>query len=158
MNALVFCAWLGSFSGSAVPSALTRTLLSATMSPRGEVKRITHSTSQGAPAKLPTVKDIARLAGLSQAAVSYALSGRSSRVSDATRQRVLKVAEELGYQPNVLARVMKGKETGLLGIIVRDGSAPTGYEMCRALMRKAPSYGYSLILLIARLPYCAWRT
>ena len=67
-------------------------------------------------------------------------------MSEATRQRVLKVAQELGYQPNVLARVMKGKETGLLGIILRDGSAPTGSEMCRTIMRKAPSYGYDVVL------------
>lgn len=67
-------------------------------------------------------------------------------MSEATRQRVLEVAKEIGYQPNVLARVMKGKETGLLGIILRDGSAPTGSELCRTLMRKAPCYGYDIVL------------
>ncbi len=112
------------------------------------MKRITTEAAepQEHRTKPPTVRDVARRAGLSQAAVSYALAGPSPRVSDQTRQRVLQAAAELGYQPNVLARVMKGKEAGLLGIIVRDGGAPTAAEVCRTLMTRAPAYGYDIIL------------
>jgi DNA-binding LacI/PurR family transcriptional regulator len=94
----------------------------------------------------PTVRDIAARVGVSQAAVSYALAGRSSKVSRALRERVLQAAKDLGYHPNPLARALVGKSTGLLGIIVRDSSAPTAAELCHHLMRKAPGYDYDIVL------------
>lgn len=110
------------------------------------MKRITNAAEPSHRPRPPTVKDIALRVGLSQAAVSYALIGPSPRVSEAARQQVLSAADELGYQPNLLARGLRGKGTGLLGIIVRDGSAATAAEVCRALMRRAPAYGYDIVL------------
>lgn len=96
--------------------------------------------------RLVTQRDVARRAGVSQAAASYALSGTSSRTSAVTRERVLKAAEELGYQPNLLARGLRGSSTGLLGIVVRDAAAPAAAEVYRALLRKAPTFGYDIVL------------
>lgn len=58
------------------------------------------------PSKPAGVKDIARALGVSIGTVDRALHGRSD-VSDATRARVLKMAERLGYRPNVAARSLK---------------------------------------------------
>ncbi len=107
------------------------------------VKRISSLSERG---RSPTVADIAAKVGISQAAVSYALAGQSSKVSKSVRERVLKAAKDLGYQPNPLARALRGKRTSLLGIIVRDLSATTAAELCRYLMRKAPQYGYDVVL------------
>jgi LacI family transcriptional regulator len=58
----------------------------------------------------PTIVDVARTAGVSPTTVSYVVSGttgRASRVSAATRERVLGVAAELGYVPNEAARALR---------------------------------------------------
>lgn len=65
-----------------------------------------------------TMKDIAELAGISQQAVSAALNGNGhSRVSAATRDRVLKLAEELNYVPNAAAAALSGKDSKTIGIM-----------------------------------------
>lgn len=64
----------------------------------------------------PTSRDVARLAGVSQATVSYALTGRGT-ISAATRERVLQVAESIGYRPNLAARSMRTRRSGRLGVI-----------------------------------------
>jgi LacI family transcriptional regulator len=67
----------------------------------------------------PTLADIAKLVGVSEAAVSIALSkGETNRVSAKTRQRILKVAEELSYSPNELAKALAENRTRLLGLVV----------------------------------------
>lgn len=64
----------------------------------------------------PTSRDVARLAGVSQAAVSYALTGRGT-LSAATRERVLRVAESIGYRPNLAARSMRTRRSGRLAAV-----------------------------------------
>ncbi len=67
-----------------------------------------------------TVKDVALLAGTSKAAVSAALSQNSRgtvRVSQATRDRIVAAAEELGYSPNPLAQSLSTGKTGVLGLV-----------------------------------------
>lgn len=58
----------------------------------------------------PTIVDVARIAGVSRTTVSYVVSGtagRADRVSEATRERVLAVAADLGYVPNQSARALR---------------------------------------------------
>jgi len=64
----------------------------------------------------PTSRDVARLAGVSQATVSYALTGRGT-ISAATRDHVLRVAESIGYRPNLAARSMRTRRSGRLAVI-----------------------------------------
>lgn len=67
----------------------------------------------------PTLSDIAKRVGVSAAAVSIALNkGETTRVSAKTRQRILKVAEELSYSPNELAKALAENKTRLLGLVV----------------------------------------
>ncbi|MGW8567832.1 LacI family DNA-binding transcriptional regulator [Isoptericola sp. NPDC055881] len=64
----------------------------------------------------PTSRDVARLAGVSQATVSYALTGRGT-ISAATREHVLRVAESIGYRPNLAARSMRTRRSGRLAVV-----------------------------------------
>lgn len=93
-----------------------------------------------------TQRDVALRAGVSQALASYVLSGKAVRVKDTTRQRVLSAAEALGYVPNPLARGLRGSPTGLVGVIVRDLSAPLASQVCRQLLRRGPDFGYDMVL------------
>lgn len=64
-----------------------------------------------------TIKDIAIRAGVSRTAVSFAFN-QPNRLPEATVQRILEVAEELGYVPNPIARSMSTGHTGVIGILV----------------------------------------
>jgi DNA-binding LacI/PurR family transcriptional regulator len=64
-----------------------------------------------------TIKEIARRAGVSKGAVSYALNGQPG-VSEATRARVLKVAEELEWVPNRAARQLSAARSETFGLVL----------------------------------------
>ena len=68
--------------------------------------------------KGPTQREVARLAGVSQAAVSQVLNGGEGgiRIPDATRQRVLQAMQDVGYVPNVAARRLAGGRNRILGV------------------------------------------
>lgn len=66
----------------------------------------------------PTIVDVARAAGVSKGLVSLAVNGRPG-VSDATRQRVREVADQLGWRPNLQARSLSTQTTYALGLVLR---------------------------------------
>lgn len=66
-----------------------------------------------------TIKDIARLAGVSITTVSRALNGYPD-VSPKTRKKIQKIAAELGYRPNVVARSLVTKKTQTIGLLLSD--------------------------------------
>ena len=65
--------------------------------------------------KRPTIADIAQRAGVSKGAVSYALNGQPG-VSDATRQRIMAIAQEIGFNPNNAARALSGATANAVGL------------------------------------------
>lgn len=68
--------------------------------------------------KRPTLADVARLAGLSQTAVSLILNGRpNTRLSQDARDRAFSAAQALGYRPNLSARALRGDKTHTIGFI-----------------------------------------
>jgi len=72
---------------------------------------------------MPTIKDVARRAGVSVTSASYALNNTGT-ISEETRQRVLKAAEELNYHPNAFARHLKARRSRTIGVfITRFGGA-----------------------------------
>lgn len=62
--------------------------------------------------------DVARAAGVSQTTVSFVLNGRDAAVPEATRQRVLEAAQELGYRTNRLARSLVRQRSDTIGVVV----------------------------------------
>jgi LacI family transcriptional regulator len=71
--------------------------------------------SMAAPAKRVTIRDVADAASLSPAAVSYALRG--IMVSEETQHRVRRLADELGYEANPIARALASGRSGMIGIL-----------------------------------------
>jgi LacI family transcriptional regulator len=73
--------------------------------------------------KRPTQVDVARLAGVSRATVSYVVNGLDGGripISEETRQRVLEAIEELGYQPDARAQALRSGRTKAIGLIIPD--------------------------------------
>ncbi|MER6049521.1 LacI family DNA-binding transcriptional regulator [Streptomyces sp. NPDC001793] len=79
------------------------------------------------PARRPTIKDIARRAGVSESAVSFALNDRPG-VSDGTRARIRRVADELGWRANSAARALSGERAGCLGLVLARPARTLGVE------------------------------
>src|SRR5947209_19817341 len=94
-----------------------------------------------------TMHDVARRAGVSQPLVSLVIGGSTSvRVADATRERILRAAEELGYRPNVIARALVQSRSYSLGIIIPDLSNPFFVDVVAGVDRVATEEGYALML------------
>jgi len=74
--------------------------------------------------KKVTSIEVAKQARVSQSTVSRVFSTNSPNVSEKTRQRVLKVATELGYQPNAIARMMSSSQTKVVGIVMATITSP----------------------------------
>ncbi|MBI1277494.1 MAG: LacI family DNA-binding transcriptional regulator [Anaerolineaceae bacterium] len=64
---------------------------------------------------MPTIKDVAREAGVSIATVSYVLNNKKGFISQKTRQEVLDAVDRVGYTPNTTARNLKSSQTRLIG-------------------------------------------
>lgn len=77
--------------------------------------------------KRPTIADIAREAGVSKGAVSYALNGQPG-VSAATRERILAIAEQIGFKPNLAARALSGASAGAIGLVLCRPARVLGVE------------------------------
>lgn len=77
--------------------------------------------------KRPTIADIARRAGVTKAAVSFALNGQPG-VSAATRERILAIAAEVGFQPNSAARALSDGRAGAFGLIIDRPARTLGAE------------------------------
>jgi LacI family transcriptional regulator len=97
-----------------------------------------------------TIKDIARVAGVSVTTVSRALNGYSD-VNEKTRQKIADVARELNYSPNTLARglvMQKSKTIGLLvsGISRESVKDNFTFEVLCGVNERASTLGYDLIL------------
>jgi DNA-binding LacI/PurR family transcriptional regulator len=95
-----------------------------------------------------TLRDVAERAGVSITTVSRILNGRESGVPirETTRARILAVAAELGYRPNLLARALRGSRSSLLGVIARDVSDPFHVQVLRGINTAARSRDYRLFL------------
>lgn len=77
--------------------------------------------------KRPTISDIAKAAGVSTGAVSYALNGRPG-VSDATRKRVVEIADRLGWVPSSAARSLSDGRANAIGLVVDRPARELGVE------------------------------
>lgn len=95
--------------------------------------------------KKVTIKDIAKVANVSYATVSRALSG-STEIGEETRERVLRICHEMGYTVNYVARSMVMQHTRLLGLIVSNIDNPFMSELAYHIELRARERGYNLML------------
>jgi LacI family transcriptional regulator len=91
------------------------------------------------------MRDVAERAGVSVSTISHVIN-ETRPVSDELRQRVLAAMDELGYQPNRLARSLRRGETHTIGMVVPDSANPFFAEVARGIEDTSFEYGYSLIL------------
>lgn len=94
-----------------------------------------------------SLKDIAKIVGVSIPLVSYVLSnkGKENRVSEKTAKKIREVAKELNYHPNWNARSLKTNKTRSIGVIVADISNPFFSNLARTIEDEAFSQDYTVI-------------
>ena len=111
------------------------------------VKRLTKFIKSGAI--MITIKDIAKKAGVSTATVSYVMNN-SPKVSEDTKKRILKMAEEMGYKRNTVARSLRTNKTKTVGVIVEDLNDVTP-TIVKGINKFAVESGYHIILDVLKL-------
>ncbi|HIC88861.1 MAG TPA: LacI family transcriptional regulator [Anaerolineae bacterium] len=98
-----------------------------------------------------TIKEVAKRAGVSKTAVSFAFND-PSRLSQATVEKILKVAKELGYAPHPIARSLNTGRTGVLGLLFPQDiptilESPFFIQFMRGVGRVCDQEGLSLMLV-----------
>lgn len=93
----------------------------------------------------PTLDDVARQAGVSTATVSRCLNS-PNQVVEATRNRVMKAVEDLGYTPNFGARVMAAKRTFTIGAIIPTMENAIFARGLQAFQEELHARGYTLLV------------
>lgn len=105
--------------------------------------------------KRPTQSDVANLAGVSRATVSYIVNNRmeNGRVSitDKTRRKVLDAVDRLGYEPDERARTLKSGDTNTLGLLIPDTFNPHYWAIAHGVQEEAARAGYGLGLYSSKL-------
>ncbi|WP_277407278.1 LacI family DNA-binding transcriptional regulator [Lacrimispora xylanisolvens] len=97
-----------------------------------------------------TLKEIASMAGVSVATVSYVLNN-TAQVSDETRKKVEKIIKETGYRSNILAKSLRRNESFLVGVIVEDVTVWHTAYIIDGINEIAEARGYNTILSNLRL-------
>ncbi|HEY3073237.1 MAG TPA: LacI family DNA-binding transcriptional regulator [Candidatus Limnocylindrales bacterium] len=92
--------------------------------------------------RLPTLGDVAALAGVSRSTVSNVVRG-SDVVAPRTRRRVAAAIEQLGYRPNALARQLLRGRASTVGVIARDLRNPFTAEMASFVEREVARFGFA---------------
>ncbi|MFF1359952.1 LacI family DNA-binding transcriptional regulator [Streptomyces sp. NPDC058297] len=100
----------------------------------------------------PTARDVAELAGVSRAAVSFVFSGRAAgNLSAATQERIKKAADELGYRPDEVARSLRRKRSAVIGLLSDEiATSPFAGRMVLGAMDAARERGHQVLLLESR--------
>ncbi|MBD2821698.1 ribose operon transcriptional repressor RbsR [Xenorhabdus sp. 42] len=94
---------------------------------------------------MATMKDVARLAGVSTSTVSHVINN-NRYVSENVKKRVNTAIDELNYAPSALARSLKIKQTKTIGMLVTTSDNSFYSEVVRGVERSCYERGYSLIL------------
>ncbi|GIF14698.1 LacI family DNA-binding transcriptional regulator [Actinoplanes teichomyceticus] len=122
--------------------------------------------SSAARAGKPTSSDVAAAAGVSRSAVSFAFNN-PQRISSATRERILAAAEELGYTPNTLGRMLQAGTTNSIGVLLPQRLAqilenPYYSRFLMGAGQVCDQEGYTLLLtpplqdsVLKAIPYAA---
>ncbi|WP_431322931.1 LacI family DNA-binding transcriptional regulator [Rhizobium sp. YTU87027] len=103
-----------------------------------------HDNSREAP---PTIADVARMAGVSRAVASRALSNEPRPVSSEKRERVIAAAASLGYKPNLLAQSLTTKTVNLVAVVVNHIHDLSDLDLFDRLIDQVQMIGKQVILI-----------
>ncbi|WP_037577734.1 LacI family DNA-binding transcriptional regulator [Phaeacidiphilus oryzae] len=93
-----------------------------------------------------TLRDVAEAAGTSPSTASRALGGHGY-VADHIRKQVMAAADRLGYVPDVSARTLKGRSSGLIGVLVSDLRNQFYAELAAGVEHALSAAGYQMVLV-----------
>lgn len=99
--------------------------------------------------KRPSQVDVAKLAGVSRATVSYVINNQTDGpipISEETRQRVLDVIAEIGYVPDASAQALRLGNTKTIGLIIPDIHNPHFWQVADGVEKEADLAGYHILL------------
>ena len=102
-----------------------------------------------------TIKEIAQKCNVSVTTVSNILNGKG-KASDKTISAVLQAVEEMGYQPNYMARGLRSNKSGMIGIIAEDIAQFSTPNIIESIMEYCENKGYRTIVQNLRL-YARWK-
>jgi LacI family transcriptional regulator len=94
---------------------------------------------------MPTLADIAKIAGVGVMSVSRVVNG-NRHVSPEVERKVRAAIEKIGYQPNEAARILKGNKSSVLGLIVPDLADPFFSTCCSVIQEAAWDAGYMTLM------------
>lgn len=94
---------------------------------------------------MATMKDVARLAGVSTSTVSHVINNNRF-VSQPVKDKILSAVAELNYSPSAVARSLKAKQTRTIGMLLTSSNNPFYAEVVRGVEQSCYERGYSLIL------------
>ncbi|SFS55529.1 transcriptional regulator, LacI family [Paenibacillus sp. BC26] len=92
-----------------------------------------------------TIKDVAKMAGVAVSTVSYALNN-SPKISEETRKKVIRAAEELSYRPSGAARNLKKRKSETIGLFLNDLGGPFYSQVIEGVQEVVASHDYNLIV------------
>ena len=95
--------------------------------------------------KRVTIKDVAKMANASVAAVSMTLNNRPG-IGDEKRQKIKEIAQKAGYQPSLVAKSLVNKRSYIIGLIINDIADHFFAELAKGVEDTAKKHGYSTIL------------
>lgn len=110
------------------------------MKPRRTISGASKSSS------IATIKDVARIAGVSTATVSNVLNHVDGKVSEETRHRIQQVIRRIRYHPNLLARGLQKRKTGLIGVMIIDPLNPFFMELVKGIHDICRQWEYNMLL------------
>ncbi len=94
-----------------------------------------------------TLHELAKAADCSVSTVSRALTNSKHPVNDATRERILALANELGYRPNLAARSLKTEHTNTIGLVVYNIFGPFTGDLIRGIQEYLKQHGYFSVII-----------
>lgn len=94
---------------------------------------------------MPTLADIAKIAGVGVMSVSRVVNG-TRRVSPEVERKVRAAVAKIGYEPNEAARILKGTKSSVIGLIVPDLADPFFSTCCNVIQRASWSAGYMTVI------------
>lgn len=109
---------------------------------------MTKNTKPPVKPALPSVNDVARAAGVAQATVSRAFTPGAS-ISPAVKIRVMEVAEQLGYRPNLLARSLIMRQSRIIGVVMGDPRNPFYVAALACLSHRLAAAEFQMLVFVS---------
>jgi len=97
--------------------------------------------------KRPTLRDVARLAGVSKATAARVVNGEVDIVREPTRERVMKAVHKLGYERHAIAGSLRSARTNMLAVSIPDITNPFWPEVARGVQDTVEGMGYTVALM-----------